>query len=102
MFYYVYILLSLKNKNLYVGYTSDLKRRIDQHNRGKTDSLKHRRPLKLIYYEAFLDKKDAMKKETFYKSGRGHEIIYKMLVNYLKLFGHGGPSESEGQMSVRL
>ncbi|MBI5127477.1 GIY-YIG nuclease family protein [Candidatus Roizmanbacteria bacterium] len=83
MFYYVYILLSLKDKNLYVGYSSNLKRRILQHENGKTNSLKNRRPLKLIYYEAFLNKKDAQIKEKFYKSGRGHEVIYKMLANGL-------------------
>ncbi|GAB4219244.1 MAG: hypothetical protein Fur009_4440 [Candidatus Microgenomates bacterium] len=50
-----------------------------------------------------------MDKERFYKSGRGHEVLYKILKNTLnyckskdKNSGHGGSSESEDQMSVRL
>ncbi len=84
MFYYVYVLLSFKDHNLYIGYTNNLKRRILQHNQGKTDSLRGRRPLKLIYYEAFLEKKDAQKKEKFYKSGRGHEVLYNNLLETFK------------------
>ncbi len=103
--YYVYVLLSIIDKKLYIGYTNNLKRRIKQHNEGKTDSLKNRRPLKLIYFEAYFDKKDAQDKERFYKSGRGHEVLYKILKQTLKKEGiesHGAPSESEGEMSVRL
>jgi len=47
MFYFVYVLISLKDKKFYIGYTSDLKRRIFQHNEGKTDSLKNRGSLGL-------------------------------------------------------
>jgi len=84
MFYYVYVLISLKDKKFYIGYTSNLKRRIFQHNQGKTDSLKSRRPLKLIYFEGYINKKDAQEKEKFYKSGRGHEVLEKILKNTLK------------------
>jgi len=108
MFYYVYVLISKKDKKFYIGYTNNLQRRINQHNKGKTDSLKNRRPLKLIYFEGYINKKDAQEKEKFYKSGRGHEVLKKILENTLKqekeeeISGHGGPSESEGQMAVRL
>jgi putative endonuclease len=84
MFYFVYVLISLKDKKFYIGYTSDLKRRIFQHNQGKTDSLKNRGPLKLIYFEGYINKKDAQEKERFYKSGRGHEVLKKNLENTLK------------------
>jgi putative endonuclease len=84
MIYFVYVLISLKDKKFYIGYTSDLKRRIFQHNQGKTDSLKNRGPLKLIYFEGFVNKKDAQEKEKFYKSGRGHEVLKKILENTLK------------------
>ncbi|OGK23455.1 hypothetical protein A3A46_03365 [Candidatus Roizmanbacteria bacterium RIFCSPLOWO2_01_FULL_37_13] len=87
MFYYAYVLLSLKDKNLYIGSTDNLRLRFKQHVNGKTVSLKNRRPLKLIYYEAFLTKKEALLKEKFYKSGRGHEVLYKMLADTFKLLG---------------
>lgn len=76
MFYYVYVLLSLKNKRLYTGSTSDLKKRLDEHNKGLGgEYTKKNKPFVLIYYEAFLSKKDAVKQEKFYKSGYGREIL---------------------------
>jgi putative endonuclease len=83
MFYFVYVLISLKDKKFYIGFTNNLKRRIFQHNQGKTDSLRYRRPLKLIYFEGFVNKKDAQEKEKFYKSGRGQEVLKKILENTL-------------------
>ncbi len=77
--YYVYVLQSLKDKQLYIGYTRDLRRRLTEHNEGSTDSLIGRRPLQLIFYEAYLHADEARKREIFYKSGRGHEILYKNL-----------------------
>lgn len=81
--YYVYILKSLKDNKLYVGYSTDLKQRVNFHNEGLNKSTKFRRPLKLIYYEAYLSENDARKRELFLKSGRGREIIKKQLENTL-------------------
>ncbi|MFZ2521883.1 MAG: GIY-YIG nuclease family protein [Minisyncoccia bacterium] len=50
--FYVYILKSEKDNNLYTGYTNDLKRRLIEHNSGKSKSTKSRKPFELIYYEA--------------------------------------------------
>lgn len=61
--YYVYILKSKKDTELYIGSTDNLKRRFWAHNNGKVYSTKPRRPFVLIYYEAFLDEKDARKRE---------------------------------------
>ena len=83
MFHYVYVLLSLKNCKFYTGYTTDLKQRVKDHNAGKNTSTKNRRPLKLIYLEGYLNKTDAVKRETFLKSGSGKKFINKQLVNYL-------------------
>ncbi|MFN4212624.1 MAG: GIY-YIG nuclease family protein, partial [Microgenomates group bacterium] len=94
--YYVYILQSLKNNNLYMGFSSNLKNSLENHNLGLNHSTKNRRPLKLIYYEAFLNEEDAKNKEKFYKSGRGHEVIKKMLSSYFKSSPTGRPFESEG------
>lgn len=53
MFYYVYILQSKKDKSFYIGYTSDLKKRFQEHNSGKSQATKPFRPYDLIFYEAF-------------------------------------------------
>jgi len=69
--FYVYILQSVKSRNFYIGYTSDLKNRFKEHNNGKNLTTKPFRPYKLIYYEAFLNKKDAKSREEYLKSGWG-------------------------------
>ena len=61
--YYVYVLSSLKDKDMYVGYTSDLKRRLSEHNEGKSFSTAPRKPFKLVYYEAYMSKRDAERRE---------------------------------------
>lgn len=57
--YYVYVLLSKKDKNKYVGYTKNLKLRFEHHGKGLVASTKDRRSLGLIYYEACLNQQDA-------------------------------------------
>jgi putative endonuclease len=54
--FFVYILKSKKDDNLYVGYTNDLRRRIEEHNLGFNQSTRLRKPFKLIYYEAYFSK----------------------------------------------
>ncbi len=61
--YYVYLLKSKKDNKLYVGLTNDLKKRFTEHNRGLSRSTMYRRPLTLIYYEAYLSTKDAQIRE---------------------------------------
>ena len=63
LMYYTYVLQSEKDGNLYVGFTKDLKQRLELHNKGRVDSTKDRCPLKLIYYEACTDRDDATKRE---------------------------------------
>ncbi|MDZ7333507.1 MAG: GIY-YIG nuclease family protein, partial [candidate division KSB1 bacterium] len=58
-YFYVYVLQSEVDKKLYTGYTSDLRHRLEEHNAGKVNSTKNRRPLKLIYFEGFLNQQDA-------------------------------------------
>jgi len=81
--YFVYILLSLKSNKLYIGYTTNWKRRLREHNSGKSAASKPYRPYKLIYYEAFINKKDAVAREKYLKSGWGRRSIKKMLLNTL-------------------
>ena len=80
--YYVYILQSQKDESLYIGYTSDLEKRINDHNAGRNISTKPFRPYVMIFYEAFIDKRDAIAREEYLKSGWGFRTIKKMLKNY--------------------
>jgi putative endonuclease len=58
--------------------TSDLNRRLKEHNSGKVKSTKNRRPLELIYTEEFISKQDALNRETFFKSGKGREFLNQL------------------------
>ena len=83
--YYVYCLRSQKNNKLYIRYTSDLKKRFRDHNDGKGgDFTSKNGPWKLIYYEAFINAKDARDAERYYKTGFGRLAIQKKLSDYLK------------------
>jgi len=77
--HYVYVLRSAKDGNLYTGYTTDLRQRVADHTAGKASSTRDRRPLQLIYYEAYLLPKDAKARERFVKSGSGKRFIRKQL-----------------------
>ncbi|MCD4793613.1 MAG: GIY-YIG nuclease family protein [Bacteroidales bacterium] len=83
MIYYIYILQSKKDNNFYTGYTSDLKRRLEEHNNGKVTSTKHRRPLKLIYFEGCLSQKDALHREKYLKTSWGKRYVKNRIKNYL-------------------
>ncbi len=83
--YYVYILRSLKYNQFYTGYTNNLKRRIEEHENGTVNSTKHKRPFKLVYYEASLNKKDAIKREKYLKTSYGKRYIKNRIFNYLSL-----------------
>jgi len=61
--FYTYILKSTLKNYFYIGSTADLKKRFKEHNQGKTKSIKHLIPFKLLYYEAYTDKKLARKRE---------------------------------------
>ena len=80
--YYVYILLSQKDKKQYVGYTNNLKLRFEQHCHGLVESTKNRRPLQLIYYEACIKQPDATKREKHLKTYYGKMFLKKRLKSY--------------------
>jgi len=82
--FYVYILQSLKDNNLYSGFTNNLKRRLLKHNAGKVFSTKSRRPLKLIYCEICLNEPDARQREKYFKTGVGKKFIKHRLANYFQ------------------
>lgn len=68
---------------MYTGLTTDLKDRLSRHNSGEVKSTCNRRPLKLIYYEVFINKDDAKAREIFLKSGFGKRNLKIALQNTL-------------------
>jgi putative endonuclease len=81
--YYTYVLLSLKDKKYYTGLTSNLKLRFEKHNKGHVESTNDRRPFELIYYEACLDQRDAVKREKYLKTYHGKMFLKRRLKSYL-------------------
>jgi len=75
--FYVYILKSSKDQKLYTGYTSDLKRRLSEHNNESNRSTKYRVPLDLMYYEAYVSQADAKKREWNLKKSSGARTALK-------------------------
>lgn len=71
MQYYLYILKSLKDNNLYVGISSDVEKRLEQHNSGKIFSTKKRRPFILLHTEVYQTRREAREREKFLKSYAG-------------------------------
>jgi len=84
LMYYVYVLQSFKDDKFYKGMTADLRRRVKEHNNGKNKSTKYRCPLKLVYYEAYLLKKDAEARERYLKTSMGKRVLKKQLANFLE------------------
>lgn len=77
--YYVYTLYSLKDNKFYTGFSTNLKKRLQEHARGGVKSTKDRRPLKLIHYEYFINEDDAKAREVFLKSGFGRNQLKQAL-----------------------
>lgn len=82
--FYVYILFSLQDRQLYIGYTNELKNRYARHIKGYVKATKHRRPLKLIYFETYLLESDAMRREKFLKGGKGRGELKVQLKDILQ------------------
>ena len=84
MFYYTYVIQSLRDKQWYTGCTNDLRKRLREHNTGKVLITKSRKPFKLIYYEACLNKEDAYRREKYLKTGMGKKYLRNRLKKFLK------------------
>lgn len=69
--YYTYVLISTVDQNLYIGWTKDLKNRLNAHNKGLVDATKYRIPMELVYYEACLSEEKAIAREKQLKTGFG-------------------------------
>lgn len=82
--YYVYILKSKKDDKLYIGYTTSINKRVDEHNKGLNKSTKHRLPLELIYLEAYKSMSDAKFREKNLKRfAQAYSQLKKRIKNSL-------------------
>ena len=79
MTYTVYILYSRRTDGYYIGYTSNVPRRLRQHNSGESRYTRGKGPWKVVYTESFQDKSTALKRERFLKAQRNREF-YKSLI----------------------
>ena len=83
--YFVYILYSPSSGKTYTGYSNDMVRRLSEHNITEVKGFTLRyRPWVLIDTESFEDKADAVRRERFYKSGQGREIVKTIVRQYLE------------------
>jgi putative endonuclease len=83
---YVYVLRSLVDGKFYVGLTSDIPKRLEEHRRGLVTSTKRRVPLELIYWEGCLSRSDAARREKYLKTAWGKRYLKVRLRGYLTGF----------------
>ena len=88
MKYYVYVLFSIKDKKLYVGYTQDIQRRFSEHIQGNVPATWNRRPLELIYYEVYTNPIEAKRREKYLKGGNGRAQLKQQINLTLKSLGY--------------
>ena len=79
--FFTYVLEN-EEKDFYIGYTSDLKRRLKEYNQSKTFSTKGH-IWKCVYYEACLDDEDARRREGYFKTTQGRRLLKRRLKEYL-------------------
>ena len=88
MFYYTYILKSIRDGQFYTGFTNDLRKPSSHHATGQFISNVDRRPLDLLsYYKAYMDQVDAFAREEYLKTGMGKHYIKNRLKRFLSLTG---------------
>ena len=82
-YYFVYVLRG-KNNFVYVGYSTDYKKRLLRHNGLEVQSTKHFAPLELIFLEVYVNKADAKRREGYLKTTKGSTTLRSMLKNTLR------------------
>ena len=82
--YYVYLLKSLDSDDIYLGYSQDVQRRLDEHNARGNASTKHHQ-WQLVYYEAYASEFDARDRERRLKQyGKSLSMLKKRLENSIR------------------
>jgi putative endonuclease len=77
--FYVYVLKSQTKEWLYVGFSDNLKRRLQEHQKGLSKATKPYRPFELIFYEAYKSKADAKRREVYLKTTKGKRSLKLIL-----------------------
>ncbi|MEK7496867.1 MAG: GIY-YIG nuclease family protein [Patescibacteria group bacterium] len=75
MSYFVYILQSLVNGDIYIGSTENINNRVSLHNSGRVKSTKGYKPWKLLETHEYITRSEAVKAERFFKTGQQKEIL---------------------------
>jgi putative endonuclease len=83
VYHHVYVMRSQKDHEFYVGYTKNLKKRLEEHNSGRVRSTKKRLPMNLIYWEGCINRNDATTREKYLTTAWGKRYIKGRLKNYL-------------------
>ncbi len=81
-FFCIYVLESLKDGSRYIDYTKNLKRKLKEHNDGKSLSTEFRCPFKLIYFEGCPGEEGAKRREYYLKTIQGRRFLGLRLINY--------------------
>jgi len=84
VFFYIYVLESKKDGNRYIGYSANLKRRLEEHRKGLSFATKFRLPFQLIYFEGCLNEEDAKRREHYLKGTQGRRFLSLRLLEYIR------------------
>ena len=78
-FYYTYVLRSMKDSTFYIGFTSDLNKRLRYHNKGLSKYTKGKLPWKVFYFEMFTSRSEAIRRELFLKKQRNTKFYLRLV-----------------------
>ena len=82
--YYVYVLWAKEYQKFYIGYTANIERRLAEHRNKKVyTTLRYKEPIN-IFYEAFISKEDAVRREQYFKTTKGRKALRLMLRNSIE------------------
>ncbi|MCL5774884.1 MAG: GIY-YIG nuclease family protein [Patescibacteria group bacterium] len=82
MFFYIYVLESIKDGSRYIGYTGNLKKRLEEHNKGKSVYTDIHKPYKLVYFEGCTNMQDAKRREGYLKTHQGRKFLGLRLIEH--------------------
>jgi putative endonuclease len=98
--FYVYVLRSESDFGFYIGFSTNLRARLRQHQDGESFATKSRGPWKLIYYEAYTEREDAEGREKFLKSGAGRRFLRAQLRHYFRVKGFASRGSSQEEPTL--
>lgn len=79
MFYVYYLNSKISPDKFYIGYSTDLRKRLERHNKKLVRSTKAYSPWELLFYEAYKSRFDAKRREKYFKTSKGRKVLKQML-----------------------